>query len=93
MDALVSAARAGMHAQAIVRRKWQLRQNTKAGDKRGFKGIAPWKEKHFEQLTLRDLKLNRRTELVINNAKRTVDQSPDSFRILDIKAKMGKKGI
>jgi len=44
MDALASAARAGTHAQATVRRKWQLWQNIKAGDKRGFKGIAPWKE-------------------------------------------------
>ena len=45
MDALASAARAWMHAQATVRRKCPLWKKTKAGDKRGFKGIAPWKEK------------------------------------------------
>jgi len=45
MDALLSAARAGMHAQATVRRKCLAWQNTKVGDRRGGKGISPWKEK------------------------------------------------
>jgi len=39
MDALVSAARAGTHAQATVRRKCQASQNTKAGDIGGLKSI------------------------------------------------------
>ena len=45
MDALVSAACAGTHTQATVRMKCQLKKYTKAGDKRGCKGISPWKEK------------------------------------------------
>ncbi|MDX1473787.1 MAG: hypothetical protein R3309_06415, partial [Reinekea sp.] len=39
MDALVSVARAGMHAQATVRRKCPASQNTKAGDIGGLKSI------------------------------------------------------
>ncbi|MDX1343990.1 MAG: hypothetical protein R3227_16590, partial [Reinekea sp.] len=53
--ALVSAARAWMHAQATVRSKWQLRKITKAGDKGGFKGIAPWKEKPLKRLFREEL--------------------------------------
>jgi hypothetical protein len=45
MDAFASAGCAGMHTQATVRRKSQAWQETKAGDKRGVKGIAPWTEK------------------------------------------------
>ncbi len=41
MDALASAARAGMRAQATVRRKCPLWKKTKVGDKRGVQEDLP----------------------------------------------------
>ncbi len=71
MDALASVARAGMLAQATVRRMWQLRQNTKAGDKRGgVQGDPPLERKNFRQtLSLRPI--NEPSDLISSSRKET----------------------
>ena len=73
MDALGSAARAGTHAQATVRSKCLVWQNTKAGDRRGCKGLSPWKEKSSDRLILHEAKLNRLPRSVLNHNKRAIE--------------------
>ncbi|MDX1475122.1 MAG: hypothetical protein R3309_13205, partial [Reinekea sp.] len=47
---LESAARARMHAQATVRRKWQAGLKTKAGEKGGLKSIKSEAQMGFDSI-------------------------------------------